>query len=145
MLIMGHKYSETPLNSYPLSIMAIHLGSKCIAMYSEKKPKIRPPGRLMAKNSSPNGGCYAAIEGFQCVNLSLDSQCKIIIIIISYCLERIVKATSPWLNVILLSGIMIRLPATLLFGLSASANHYPGLMGKDLTPLCNVRKFLTVA
>ena len=54
--------------------------------------------------------------------------------------KRIVKATSPWLNVVLLSGIMIRLPAALLYGLSLSVNHYPGLMGKDWTPLCHVRE-----
>ena len=68
--------------------------------------------------------------------------CMVISLLYAYILyyySRIVKATSPWLNVVLLIGIMIRLPATLLFGLSISANHYPALMGKDLTPVCNVR------
>ena len=48
------------------------------------------------------------------------------------------KATSPWLNVILLFGIFIRLPSTYYDGLVFSSNYYSGLKGMDLTPLCHV-------
>ena len=51
---------------------------------------------------------------------------------------RNVKATSPWLNVIILIGIIFRLPVILYDGTALSANHYDGLKGNDFTPLCYV-------
>ena len=52
---------------------------------------------------------------------------------------RNVKASSPWLNVILLVGVIVRLPTTLYDGLIFSANKYAILKGTDFTLLCYVR------
>ena len=57
---------------------------------------------------------------------------------------RNVKASSPWLNIILLVGAIVRLPTPLSYGLVISANEYDGLRGRDLTPLCHVRNVVTI-
>ena len=50
---------------------------------------------------------------------------------------RAVKASSPWLNVILIVGVIIRLPVPLLNSLSLSTNKYM-LDVELITPLCYV-------
>jgi hypothetical protein len=55
---------------------------------------------------------------------------------------RNVKASSPWMNVILLTGILLRLPASIYGGLTVSGYKYAGLMGKDFTLLCYVSYIL---
>ena len=51
---------------------------------------------------------------------------------------RNVKASSPWMNVILLSGILLRLPVSIYGGLIFSGYKYAGLIGVDFTILCHV-------
>ena len=53
-------------------------------------------------------------------------------------LLRNVKASSPWMNIILLIGILLRLPTSVYGGIIFSGYKYPGLTGMDFTPLCYV-------
>ena len=53
-------------------------------------------------------------------------------------LLRNVKASSPWMNIILLIGILLRLPTSVYGGIIYSGYKYPGLTGMDFTPLCYV-------
>lgn len=55
-----------------------------------------------------------------------------------YTFDRNFKASSPWLNVILIAGVIIRLPSPLYGSLLLSANQYDSLKGNNLTPLCHV-------
>ena len=51
--------------------------------------------------------------------------------------NRFVKASSPWINVILILGIIIRMPVSLLGSLAVSSRKY-GIDPDHINPLCYV-------
>ena len=46
------------------------------------------------------------------------------------------------MNIILLIGILLRLPTSVYGGIIFSGHKYPGLIGMDFTPLCYVNSFI---
>ena len=54
-----------------------------------------------------------------------------------FCTDRFVKASSPWINVILIMGIIIRMPVSLLSSLAVSTAKY-GFNSSYIVPLCYV-------
>ena len=51
--------------------------------------------------------------------------------------DRFMKASSPWINVILIMGIIIRMPVSLLSSLAVSTAKY-GFNSNYIVPLCYV-------
>lgn len=70
------------------------------------------------------------------------AELEIYIVLITNAANRFMKASSPWINVILIMGIIIRIPVSLLSSIAASTVKY-GFNSNYIVPLCyaSLKKF----